>query len=126
MLRRVIGEDLLLVIELDPGTWRVRADVSQVEQVIMNLAENARDALPHGGQLRIETRNRVVAGESAQAERPGLKVLYMSGYADAEVAPGGLPGTGVAFLQKPFTPAELTGRVREVIDGTRWSVTESS
>jgi two-component system, cell cycle sensor histidine kinase and response regulator CckA len=57
MLRRLIGEDVELNIRLDPQVGRVRADPSQIEQVIMNLAVNARDAMPGGGHLAIETTN---------------------------------------------------------------------
>jgi two-component system cell cycle sensor histidine kinase/response regulator CckA len=57
MLRRLIGEDLDLATTSEPGLWRVKADPSQIEQVIMNLVVNARDAMPDGGRLTIETRN---------------------------------------------------------------------
>ena len=57
MLRRLIGEDIQLVIRLDPDDGHVKADPGQVEQVIMNLAVNARDAMPNGGRLTVETSN---------------------------------------------------------------------
>ncbi len=57
LLRRLIGEDIKLVTELEPSIVQVRADHGQVEQVIMNLAVNARDAMPQGGQLKITTSN---------------------------------------------------------------------
>jgi PAS domain S-box-containing protein len=57
MLRRLIGEDIDLVAVLKPGLWNVRADPCQVEQVVMNLAVNARDAMPRGGKVTIEIAN---------------------------------------------------------------------
>ena len=57
MTRRLLGEDIVLKTELSPTLGRVKVDVGQVEQVILNLALNARDAMPHGGVLTITTRN---------------------------------------------------------------------
>jgi PAS domain S-box-containing protein len=57
MLRRLIGENIELVVQLEPNLEVVRADRSQVQQVIMNLVVNAKDAMPHGGRITIRTRN---------------------------------------------------------------------
>jgi signal transduction histidine kinase/CheY-like chemotaxis protein len=55
LMKRVIGEDIHLVLTLDPTLGRIKADPGQIEQVVMNLVVNARDAMPHGGRLELET-----------------------------------------------------------------------
>lgn len=57
ILRRLLGEDIELVTVLDPDLGRVNADPGQIEQVILNLSVNARDAMPHGGRLTLEAAN---------------------------------------------------------------------
>jgi PAS domain S-box-containing protein len=78
LLRRTIGEDIDLGVILQPGLGRVKADPGQVEQVLMNLCVNARDAMPKGGKMTIETRDieldAAYAGAHAEA-RPGCHVL---------------------------------------------------
>jgi two-component system, cell cycle sensor histidine kinase and response regulator CckA len=57
MLSRLIGEDIELLTELDPNLWQVSADPGQIDQIIMNLAVNSRDAMESGGSLTIHTSN---------------------------------------------------------------------
>ena len=69
MLRRLIGDDVQVVLRLDDAIGRVKADRSQVEQVLINLIVNARDAMPCGGTVSIETAN-VELSDSYSRERP--------------------------------------------------------
>ncbi|MEW5977690.1 MAG: PAS domain S-box protein [Acidobacteriota bacterium] len=85
MLQRLIGEDVSLKIHLEPTLWRVRADPGQIEQVLMNLAVNARDAMPDGGALTIETSN--VGAESGELLR--LRGVAPGDYVQLSVADTG-------------------------------------
>jgi len=73
MLPPVLGDDISLRIDLDPGLGRVKADSAQLEQVIMNLVFNARDAMPDGGELTIETEN-CELDEAWVRSHPGVRV----------------------------------------------------
>jgi two-component system, cell cycle sensor histidine kinase and response regulator CckA len=66
MLGRLIGDDVALVSVLSPDLGNIKADSSQVEQILMNLAINARDAMPAGGNITIETTNIVIDASPAQ------------------------------------------------------------
>lgn len=66
MLARVIGEDIELIAKLHPSLMAVKADPSQLEQVLINLAVNARDAMPQGGKLAMETSNLEIHGDEAR------------------------------------------------------------
>ncbi|PYU60150.1 MAG: hybrid sensor histidine kinase/response regulator, partial [Acidobacteria bacterium] len=73
MLPRLLGEDIEVSLALDPELGNVKADQSQIEQVIMNLAVNARDAMPMGGKLKIQTGN-VELDQAYTWNHPGSKV----------------------------------------------------
>jgi PAS domain S-box-containing protein len=72
LLRRALGEHIELTVAPEPDLWRVKADRGQLEQVLVNLAVNARDAMPGGGRLTIDTGNAEV-DDAYASQRPGLQ-----------------------------------------------------
>jgi two-component system, cell cycle sensor histidine kinase and response regulator CckA len=77
MLRRLIGEDVSFSTGLGPTLGSIKADQGQIEQVIINLVVNARDAMPHGGKVRIETSAVELSGEYSKKHLPQLPGSYV-------------------------------------------------
>ena len=108
LLRPLIGDTITLTLALDPQLGRVRADPSQLEQVIMNLVANARDAMPSGGRLRIE---------SANVELDGT---YVAGHMDSQPGPHvmlsvsdtgiGMDAATLAHVFEPFFTTKEPGK----------------
>ncbi|HKT09640.1 MAG TPA: response regulator [Gemmatimonadaceae bacterium] len=108
LLGRLIGEDIALATSLDPGLAAVRADPGQLEQVIMNLAVNARDAMPNGGRLTIETANVTIDrefGPERVAQTPGPYV--MMAVSDTGV---GMDEATKARIFEPFFTTKEAGK----------------
>jgi PAS domain S-box-containing protein len=110
LLKRVIGEDIQLIANLDPKLMLVQASVGQLEQVLMNLAVNARDAMPTGGKLLIETKN-IEVQEDKIWQYPQLKPGV---YAQLSISDTGC-GIEKQALQHIFEPFFTT---KEVGKGT--------
>jgi len=108
MLRRLIGEHIDLVAVFAPDLGRVRADPNQIEQVIVNLAVNARDAMPDGGKLTIATANVDLDETFAQAHLGSVPGSYaMLSVTDTGV---GMDATVRAHLFEPFFTTKEVGK----------------
>ena len=100
MLRRVLGEDIELINDLAPVIKTVRVDPGQMEQVILNIAVNARDAMPNGGKLTIETAGLVVTEEfERQRQLPAAGEYSMLSLTDTGV---GMDARVLARVFEPF------------------------
>lgn len=108
LLDRLVGEKVVLSLCHDPVLWAIRADRRQLEQVFMNLVVNARDSMPEGGEIRIETRN-------LDLERPLVRdraIVAAGRYVQVKVSDAGI-GIEEDKLQKIFEPFYTTKRTGE-------------
>jgi two-component system, cell cycle sensor histidine kinase and response regulator CckA len=108
MLRQLIGDDIEFCTSLDPAAGHIKADAGQIEQVVMNLAVNARDAMPNGGKLTITT-DTVTLDKNHLKNFPGLRA---GGYVVITIAD---TGTGMseevkAHLFEPFFTTKPLGK----------------
>jgi two-component system cell cycle sensor histidine kinase/response regulator CckA len=110
VLRRLIGENVKLDVVHGRDVWPVKADIAQFEQVIINLAVNARDAMPHGGRLSLRTSN--LTADDGVCQR--YKGMPLGEYVLVEVED---TGTGIApeIIDKIFDPFYTT---KEIGKGT--------
>jgi two-component system, cell cycle sensor histidine kinase and response regulator CckA len=105
LLHRLIGEDIELVARTLPALRRVKADPGQMEQVIMNLAVNARDAMPQGGRLTIETGNVVLDAEYVR-QHTGAQVGHHVMLAVSDTGHGMDAATQARVFEPFFTTKE--------------------
>jgi PAS domain S-box-containing protein len=105
MLRRLLGEHIELATAIEPALWTVRADAGQLEQVIVNLAVNARDAMPDGGRLTLATAN----VHADPVERPDLAPGDWVSLSVSDTGRG-MPPDVLAHLFEPFFTTKAVGK----------------
>ncbi len=108
LMNRLVGEKIELVVEHDPGPWSIRVDKRQLEQVLMNLVVNARDAMPAGGEIRIATSNRTLS-EPMTCDRVDVPA---ADYLKLQVSDQG-DGIAPEIIGKVFDPFFTTKRAGE-------------
>jgi CheY-like chemotaxis protein len=108
MLGRLIGEDIDLAIQLGADVGQVRIDSGQIEQVVLNLCANARDAMPDGGLLRIETANADVGAATVGADEPMLAGRYVT--LTVSDGGGGMDKETLARAFEPFFTTKPLGQ----------------
>ncbi len=119
MLRHLIGEDLELVVLTEAPDARVRGDATQVTQVILNLAINARDAMPHGGTLTLRTF--LSGAEAAGGGAPGGYVTIAVGDTGHGIPPEALP-----HIFEPFFTTKPVGMGTGLGLATSYGIVEQS
>lgn len=121
------GTETVLVVEDEDAVRALTRHILEHGGYTVVEAEDAASAVRaaegHGGRIDLLVTDVVMPGlsgpelaERLRASRPGLKVLYLSGYTDDAVVRHGVLHESVNFLQKPFTPAALAAKVRDVLD----------
>lgn len=105
LMTRALGEQVKVETVLAAGLWRINADISQLENAILNLAVNGRDAMPNGGRLTVETANTFIAEDYAQEHSMAVGQYVMIAVTDT--------GTGMSgdTLTKAFDPFFTTKEV---------------
>jgi two-component system cell cycle sensor histidine kinase/response regulator CckA len=108
LLVRVLGEDIVLDLALDPALGAVRADRAQMEQALINLIVNARDALPNGGAIMVETENvEVRAGDAAEHPELATGAYVRLRVRDTGI---GMPKAMLSHIFEPFFTTKTVGQ----------------
>jgi CheY-like chemotaxis protein len=124
MVRQLIGEDLSLIVNLDPGAGHICADGGQIDQILVNLVVNARDAMPDGGTVTIESGNAVVDDGTAKGKAgvtPGSYVFVA--VSDTGV---GMDRTTREHMFEPFFSTKAVGKGTGLGLATAYGIVEQA
>ena len=121
------GSETILLVEDEEAVRELTSRILSAKGYSVVAAKSVKDAEEwcekHGGKIHLLLTDIIMPGTSGRelarritAKHPRTRVLYMSGYTDNVLAQGGVLEAGLSFLQKPFTPAALAQKVREVLD----------
>ncbi len=124
MLQRMIGENMELTVEPVEGTGRVKADPSQMQQVLMNLAVNARDAMPDGGHIRVSIRD-VLVDEAAALQQTNLPPGPYVALAVSDTGTG-MSAETAAHIFEPFFTTKDQGKGTGLGLSTVYGIVEQS
>ncbi len=127
------GSETVLLAEDEPAVRAIARQALERQGYKVIVAPNGAEALAlaaqHGATIDLLLTDVVMPGMSGRdlaerllAQRPGIRVLYISGYTDNAIVRHGMLEPGLAYLQKPFRPDALVRKVREVLDATRPSL----
>jgi PAS domain S-box-containing protein len=108
-LHRLIGEDIELIFVPGEGLGRIRLDPVQIEQILMNLAANSRDAMPRGGKFTIETSNVQLDEEYVDRKRAIIPIGHYAVLTLTDTGTG-IPAEDLAHVFEPFYTTKLSGK----------------
>jgi PAS domain S-box-containing protein len=119
LITRLIGEDITLNIKLAPDLGRINADSGQLEQIVLNLAVNARDAMPRGGIIEIETSNCVLEDSESARFEPHILLLFRD-------SGTGMDSETLSHIFEPFFTTKEKGKGTGLGLSTAYGIVEQS
>jgi two-component system cell cycle sensor histidine kinase/response regulator CckA len=119
LIRRLIGEDIELTVRLNPDLEKIKANSGQIEQIVLNLAVNARDAMPGGGSIAIETANSMLKVDDSSPAQPHVMLLFQD-------SGSGMSPETLSHIFEPFFTTKEKGKGTGLGLSTVYGIVEQS